>query len=219
MNYYIYITTNLINDKKYIGKHFGELDDSYLGSGMLLQRAIEKYGAKNFKKEILQICDSFNVDECEIFWISYFDAANNKNFYNLTDGGTGGNTLENLSEADLQERKQKFKNYLDSLDEQEKIRINKLRSENMKRILSDPHVKKKRLSKMKETVSNKSEEWKRERYKNQSGKNHYAARKVRTPLGEFDMATIAAQFHNVSVQTVLNRCKNENFEGWEYIIV
>lgn len=217
MNYHIYITTNLKNNKKYIGKHLGELDDSYLGSGTLLQRAIEKYGIENFKKEILQICNEFNVDECEIFWISYFDAANNKNFYNLTEGGTGGNTLKYLSESDLQERKQKFKNYLDSLDEQEKIRINKLKSENMKRILSDPYVKKKRISKMKETISNKSEEWKRERYKNQSGKNHHCARKVRTPLGEFEMASTAAQYHNVNVQTVLNRCKNENFEGWEFI--
>ena len=35
--YYIYLTINLINGKKYIGKHYGELDDSYLGSGTILQ--------------------------------------------------------------------------------------------------------------------------------------------------------------------------------------
>ena len=36
MEHYIYLTTNLINGKKYIGKHFGAIDDSYLGSGTLL---------------------------------------------------------------------------------------------------------------------------------------------------------------------------------------
>lgn len=36
MEHYIYLTTNLINGKKYIGKHFGTIGDSYLGSGTLL---------------------------------------------------------------------------------------------------------------------------------------------------------------------------------------
>ena len=33
--FYVYLTTNLINDKKYIGQHYGELQDSYLGSGSI----------------------------------------------------------------------------------------------------------------------------------------------------------------------------------------
>ena len=44
MEYFIYLTTNLITNEKYIGKHHGELNDSYLGSGIILQRAIKKYG-------------------------------------------------------------------------------------------------------------------------------------------------------------------------------
>ena len=53
--YYIYLTTNLINGKKYIGKHYGEINDSYLGSGILIKKAIKKYGSNNFTKKILFI--------------------------------------------------------------------------------------------------------------------------------------------------------------------
>lgn len=46
--YYIYLTINLINNKKYIGMHHGELNDSYLGSGNSITEAIKKYGEKKF---------------------------------------------------------------------------------------------------------------------------------------------------------------------------
>lgn len=40
---FIYITTNLINGKKYIGQKKG-YNDTYLGSGKILKLAIKKYG-------------------------------------------------------------------------------------------------------------------------------------------------------------------------------
>ena len=47
MFFIIYQTTNLINNKIYIGKHqTSDLDDGYLGSGKLLLQAIKKYGNK-----------------------------------------------------------------------------------------------------------------------------------------------------------------------------
>ena len=39
---YIYLTTNLINNKKYVGQHTGKLNDSYLGSGIHFLRAVKK---------------------------------------------------------------------------------------------------------------------------------------------------------------------------------
>ncbi len=47
---FVYITTNLINGKQYIGDHStNNLDDHYLGGGVYLNRSI-----KNMVKKILK---------------------------------------------------------------------------------------------------------------------------------------------------------------------
>lgn len=91
---YIYLTTNLVNDKKYIGQHNGSIKDNYLGSGVLLVKAIEKYGKENFKKEILEECDITELDEKEKYWIAYYNALEDENFYNLSKGGQKGDGWE-----------------------------------------------------------------------------------------------------------------------------
>ena len=91
---YIYLTTNLINGKKYIGQHNGSIKDNYLGSGVLLVKAIEKYGKENFKKEILEECDITELDEKEKYWIAYYNALEDENFYNLSKGGQKGDGWE-----------------------------------------------------------------------------------------------------------------------------
>ena len=59
---FIYITTNMINGKKYIGqKIFDNKFNNYLGSGKLLKQAIKKYGKKNFYREIITI--TYNKNE------------------------------------------------------------------------------------------------------------------------------------------------------------
>ena len=91
MYYFIYETTNLINGKKYIGKHITDnLNDGYLGSGLVLQNAIKKYGRENFKREILEFCE--NEEQCyelEYEYIKNAKAYSNPNYYNLTEGGKG----------------------------------------------------------------------------------------------------------------------------------
>jgi hypothetical protein len=84
----IYITTNKVNGKKYIGQSkYNNL--SYLGSGKLLKQAIKKYGKDNFCKKII-VKGHFNyalLNELEIHYIQLYNAVNNNNFYNLKRGG------------------------------------------------------------------------------------------------------------------------------------
>lgn len=88
---YIYLTTNLINDMKYIGKHQAEtFDEKYLGSGKYLKRAISKYGKHNFKCSMLKSCDTLDeLNISEIEYINKYDAVNSDRFYNLARGGEG----------------------------------------------------------------------------------------------------------------------------------
>lgn len=89
--YFIYLTTNLINGKKYIGQHYGEITDNYLGSGTLITKSIQKYGKENFSREILKICS--NREEADIYekyFIEQMNAVEDENFYNLQEGGSSG---------------------------------------------------------------------------------------------------------------------------------
>jgi group I intron endonuclease len=104
----IYKTTNLINGKIYVGKDVKNLD-TYLGSGFLLKNAINKYGVENFKKEILEYCENKNqLEKREKYWIKKLNSI--KFGYNLTEGGTGGDTFSNKPESLKNETRKKLKN-------------------------------------------------------------------------------------------------------------
>jgi hypothetical protein len=76
---------------KYIGAHSTDnLYDNYLGSGFYLKRAIKKYGRINFSREIIKICESRTDMYQKEHELVTEDIVTNKNYYNMTLGGRGG---------------------------------------------------------------------------------------------------------------------------------
>ena len=94
MRHIIYKTTNILNGKVYYGRHSSEnIDDGYLGSGKLIKLAIRKYGRENFKREILEECDTLEILIDRERSIVCKDLVNDVNAYNITIGGSGSNTI------------------------------------------------------------------------------------------------------------------------------
>lgn len=91
---YIYKITNIINNKKYVGKtehpptkrwkeHLGAARNPI----MAISHAIHKYGPENFKFEVIEECLSEDVNKKETYWIGKLDTF--ENGYNSTLGGDG----------------------------------------------------------------------------------------------------------------------------------
>jgi group I intron endonuclease len=89
---YIYKTTNLVNNKVYIGRKNGEFNPDYFGSGKLIKRALLKYGTDNFKVEFLASASSNDeLNSLEIEYISkYRSLFPTGEMYNIADGGSFG---------------------------------------------------------------------------------------------------------------------------------
>ena len=106
--YIVYKTTNLINNKIYIGVHhiIEDRPDYYLGTGRLILSAIKKYGKENFKRETL-----FEFDTEKEAFEKESEMVNEEflkrsDVYNLVLGGRGGTihteeTRKKISEANL----------------------------------------------------------------------------------------------------------------------
>ncbi len=97
---YVYKTTNLLNDKIYVGQKKSDvfLHEEYLGSGKILQAALLKYGRENFTVELLEECSTpEELNKREIYWIDKLDSTNSSIGYNISPGGTGGNVTRNFS--------------------------------------------------------------------------------------------------------------------------
>lgn len=93
---YIYKTTDLTNGKIYIGQHKSDtfVAESYVGSGIILRnikKSLEQSGLSvkdRFKTELIEECSSDEeLNEREIYWISYYNSMDPSIGYNLHEGG------------------------------------------------------------------------------------------------------------------------------------
>ena len=100
-NHSVYIITNLVNGKYYIGKTSKPSLLKYLQDAIssalrgergrvLLHRAIRKYGASAFILELLTVCET-NEQACDLerLWIIALDSQNVEIGYNVACGGEG----------------------------------------------------------------------------------------------------------------------------------
>jgi len=87
----IYKTTNLINNKIYIGQkqimktEKELLNSNYYGSNKKLKEDIKSIGKENFKREIIDYSDDFDeLNKKEEYWIEKYDATNPEIGYNVS---------------------------------------------------------------------------------------------------------------------------------------
>jgi hypothetical protein len=110
--FFVYETTNLINGMKYRGIHKTKnINDKYLGSGTTFINAIKKYGKENFKREILEFCNSYDeLLEREKIYVNE-DWVKNRNNYNIKTGGQSSGILSEDSKLKISKTlKEKYKN-------------------------------------------------------------------------------------------------------------
>lgn len=101
----IYKIENKINHKKYIGqsidiydrwwhhKNIANRKDDPHHHNQCLYSAIDKYGIENFSFEIIEQCNFLQLDEREIYWISFYHSYIHDpdcQGYNMTKGGSAG---------------------------------------------------------------------------------------------------------------------------------
>ena len=90
--YKIYLITNLLNLKQYVGVTKFSLEERFLQHtkrGFFLTEAIQKYGEQKFSIELIEEVKTPEQSyELEIFYIKEYNTKA-PNGYNLTDGGDG----------------------------------------------------------------------------------------------------------------------------------
>lgn len=86
----VYMTTNQVNGKRYIGVHKCiNLDDGYLGSGTAIRSAISKYGKDKFYRKVLYVFNNSREAYEKEAELVTLDKVDDPSFYNLKPGGFG----------------------------------------------------------------------------------------------------------------------------------
>lgn len=189
----IYETVNLLNGRRYIGKD-SHNDSTYLGSGKIFKQALRKYGRQNFKKTILEVCDNEDhMNEREKFWIKKFNACASKLYYNIGEGGIGGDNITH------------------NPDRQNIIAKLSYASSTNNGMTGKNHTEHTKLLQKEASVGRYTLEWFVERY-GESGQERYDARNINltaTRLGDKNPAYIHVDEHELTDLIVNTKlCQN-----------
>ena len=193
---FIYITTNLVNGKKYIGqKKFKTVRNDwqvYFGSGEIFKKALNKYGKENFQRDIVAIAYSKEeLDKLEIEFIKAHNAVESGDYYNIADGGHSGNNFAGKSKEEMNIIFLKMKETRKYYKHSEKTK-NKISQSHIGIVPSNETRKK--LSEAKIGLYN--------------GSNHPKARKVIciTTNKIFDCIKDANEFYNINRSSITLCC-------------
>jgi hypothetical protein len=90
--YTLYLTTNELNGKIYVGVHkeHSTIISGYKGSGNFIEKAFSKYGGSNFSKMILGMYETEDEAYEEERLLVTKEFINSHCNYNATEGGRGG---------------------------------------------------------------------------------------------------------------------------------
>jgi len=156
----IYKITNLINNKFYIGKDTTS-DSNYFGSGLLINRAIKKYGLENFIKEVIDETDDYyELSKKEIYWIEKYNSTDREIGYNISKGGDGGDVFSNHPNLDLIKEKiskgshTKGKTYEEAFGEEKAISYKKKLKQSLHKSILSPGLRERQKQKWKEYNDN-----------------------------------------------------------------
>lgn len=105
---YIYLISNDVNDKKYVGQTARDIHIRFNEhcfdprSTSIIHTAIQDIGYQHFSIELLETVDIAKLEEREKYWVEYYDAYFNG--YNGTpDGGFGGAQRRDFSQIQVVE--------------------------------------------------------------------------------------------------------------------
>lgn len=136
--HYIYKTTNVINNKYYIGMHSTDnLDDGYIGSGKRLWNSINYHGKENHVCEILEYCDNREELKQREREIVNEQLLTEDLCMNLMVGGQGGFSSDEHRLRAQKAGVERIKYLLENNDEY-KEKISNLRSKEMKERWENP---------------------------------------------------------------------------------
>jgi len=205
---FVYKTTNLLNNKIYVGFHMlGNKDNRYLGSGLALKAAINKYGKENFKREIIYEGTAEECLELEEFIVDE-DFCSREDTYNISTGGAIMHLSKQSREKQAAARSAAYHRLPDSDKEKIKEHLASFRN------TMPDDAKKEMYRKRNEKCNNDPEFIRNQQIHLESVRKLAALAKSTgtwyTPNGVFTNMEPAAKANSISVSSLKNYCLNNS---------